>query len=101
MINTMSRKISREKDHKRSLAKFISITRVKKSTDDNEICFANNLREARRNIGLSQRSLSYHTGIRNTLISNYEKSERLPNFRNLVLLATSLQVSIDWLVGRR
>ena len=64
--------------------------------------FAKNLRNARELRGYTQAELSRKTGLRPACaISNFETGRRLPSLSNLVLLASTLGVTTDYLLGLR
>lgn len=62
--------------------------------------FTERLRLARERRKLSQTDLAEHTGLQASAISHFETGKRAPSFENLKKLADSLNVSIDFLVGR-
>lgn len=55
--------------------------------------FGQNLREARRQAGVSQDDLARESGVDRTAISTYERGRREPNLRTVVKLARALGVS--------
>lgn len=67
------------------------------------IVFATRLKEARNNVGFTQNELANLTGISTIMVSAYEnpnsKSGKNPTLNNVFLLASVLDVSIDWLCG--
>lgn len=60
--------------------------------------FAGNLRDARLEIGLTQRQLARRAGTTFQLISAYENAKRLPMLDAVVRLADALVVPLDELV---
>lgn len=60
--------------------------------------FAENLRDARLEIGLTQRQLAQRVGTTFQLISAYENAKRLPMLDAVVRLADALVVPLDELV---
>lgn len=69
------------------------------------ITFAKRLKEARSNAGLTQNELANLTNISTIMVSAYEnpnaKSGKNPTLSNVFLLASALDVSIDWLCGNK
>lgn len=69
------------------------------------ITFAKRLKEARSNAGLTQNELANLTNISTIMVSAYEnpnaKSGKNPTLSNVFLLASALNVSIDWLCGNK
>lgn len=63
--------------------------------------FRERLVEARRLKRMSHADLAERTGIHPSLICNLEGGRHLPMFRTIIKLAEVLDVSMDWLVGRR
>lgn len=59
-----------------------------------------NLRILRKKRRISQVGLQMATGIDQSLISKYERGERLPTAQMLVLLADFFRVSTDFLLDR-
>lgn len=60
----------------------------------------NNLRELRKEKGLSQIAVQMQTGIEQALISKYENGERVPPTETLMQLADFYGVSMDYIMGR-
>jgi transcriptional regulator with XRE-family HTH domain len=58
------------------------------------------LRMAREYRGLNQADLAKLTGMQASAISHFETGTRKPSFDNLRILADSLDVTTDYLVGR-
>ncbi|SIR54657.1 helix-turn-helix domain-containing protein [Paenibacillus macquariensis] len=61
----------------------------------------NRIAELREQKGWTQEELSTLIGISRGALSHYEKSRRNPDFETLTHLADILQVSIDYLIGRK
>ena len=61
--------------------------------------FPQRLRQARKNKGITQKELENLTGIDNANISKYEKGDLTPGILILIILASKLNVSLDWLCG--
>lgn len=57
-----------------------------------------NLKLARKSIGLTQMTVAKEIGISNTALSNYETGYRQPDLDTLKQLANYYRVSIDFLV---
>ena len=62
--------------------------------------FPDRLRQARRLRDLDQVALAARTGLQPSAISHFEGGARKPSFENLRRLATALEVSTDFLLGR-
>ena len=60
----------------------------------------NKIREARKNLGLSQDALASELGVSKVTICWYENGERTPGLENFLKLADILHLSLDELVGR-
>ncbi|WP_020471537.1 helix-turn-helix domain-containing protein [Zavarzinella formosa] len=63
--------------------------------------FAKQLRKSRSKAKMSQSELARMTGINRTVINRYEAGRSTPEIENLVLLADTLDVSVDVLLGRK
>lgn len=61
----------------------------------------NRIAELREQKGWTQEELSTLIGISRGALSHYEKSRRKPDFETLTQLADILEVSIDYLIGRK
>ena len=61
--------------------------------------FPQRLKQARETKGLSRSKLVELTGIPLPCLSKYETGKSLPNTLNLIILAESLGVSLEWLCG--
>lgn len=62
--------------------------------------FPERLRTAREYRGLSQGELAQKAGMQPSAISHFETGTRKPSFDNLRILADSLDVTTDYLLGR-
>jgi transcriptional regulator with XRE-family HTH domain len=62
--------------------------------------FKNRLRAAREMRALSQTELAERARMPSSSISHFEAGKRKPNFENLKRLATALDVTTDFLLGR-
>lgn len=60
----------------------------------------NNLRQLRRQRGLSQIAVQMATGVEQALLSKYENGVRTPPTETLMLLAEFYHVSIDYILKR-
>lgn len=58
------------------------------------------LRIVRERLGLLQHQLAKKSGLTEAAISHFETGRRIPSAKNLIKLAGSLGVSIDYLLGR-
>lgn len=59
-----------------------------------------NLRNLREQKHLSQTALHIATGIDQSLLSKYERGERIPSSADLILLADYYSTSVDFILGR-
>ncbi len=59
-----------------------------------------NLREARDDAGLTQKKISEAIGISQQSYSDYENGRTFPDEMTLIRLANTLNVSVDYLLGR-
>lgn len=62
--------------------------------------FPERLRKAREYRGLNQAELAQKAGMQPSAISHFETGNRKPSFDNLRILADSLDVTTDYLLGR-
>lgn len=62
--------------------------------------FPDRLRTAREYRGLNQGELAKKAGMQPSAISHFETGTRKPSFDNLRILADTLDVSTDYLLGR-
>lgn len=60
---------------------------------------ANRLKELRKQRRLTQITVQMETGIEQTLISKYERGERIPPTESLVILARYYSTSMDYIMG--
>ena len=58
------------------------------------------LRDARKQIGLSQRTVADRLGISPSIISGYETGERTPSVEILLSIAYLYRCSTDYLLGK-
>ena len=63
--------------------------------------FAQKLKQARLDAGLTQQEVESMTGIRHQNLSKYETGTLEPNIENLGKLCDLYYVSADWLLGTR
>lgn len=61
--------------------------------------FGQRLRRVRQERGLLLRELGEKTRMSPSLISEYERNEKFPNYWHFVELAVRLDVSLDYLAG--
>lgn len=61
--------------------------------------FGARIRSARERIGLTRDKLAKRTNIQYHALSKYESSTREPDFETLVVLASALRVSTDYILG--
>lgn len=64
------------------------------------VVFPDRLRTAREYRGLNQAELAQRAGMQPSAISHFETGARKPSFDNLRILADSLDVTTDYLLGR-
>jgi len=62
--------------------------------------FQDRLRKARESRGLTQSDLAKKAGLQAAAISHFETGQRSPSFDNLRKLSDTLNVSVDYLLGR-
>lgn len=62
--------------------------------------FSHRLRECRMKLGLYQREMAELAGIKVRAYQLYEQGKTEPNIDTLIAFANTLNVSIDYLVGR-
>lgn len=62
--------------------------------------FPDRLRSAREYRGLTQGELADRSGLQPSAVSHFETGARKPSFDNLRLLADTLDVTTDYLLGR-
>lgn len=62
--------------------------------------FPDRLRTAREYRGLTQGELAERSGLQPSAISHFETATRKPSFDNLLLIANTLDVTTDYLLGR-
>ena len=70
------------------------------TADDDGGMFAERLVAARELRGMSQGVLAEKCGLPPSSISHFEAAKRKPSFANLRKLASALEVSTDYLLGR-
>ena len=63
--------------------------------------FSERLKELRLKKGLTQTELGEKVGVKQNTFTNWENGKREPSFENLIKLADLLEVSLDWLFGRK
>ncbi len=61
--------------------------------------FAKNIKNLRKESGLTQTELANKIYINKSMISAYEKGTRMPSLDALIALSETLNVSIDFLLG--
>lgn len=69
-------------------------------TDSATEVFRERLKITRERLGLTQAELAEKTGLPASSISLFEKGPRKPSFDNLRRLASALEVTTDYLLGR-
>lgn len=58
------------------------------------------IKARRKQIGLTQAAVAKRLGVASQSVTNYESGKSDPSIRNLIALATILDVSTDYLLGR-
>ena len=58
------------------------------------------LRRFRKDFNLTQKAVADSIGMRDTAYSRYERGEREPAYKQLIKLADTYNISLDYLVGR-
>ncbi len=59
------------------------------------------LKEARKNMKLSQKEVADHLGISASIVAGYETGYRTPSTEVLIKLSGLYQCSLDYLVGKK
>ena len=72
-----------------------------KTKIDFMLFLGNIIKKAREQAGLTQEELAGLIGISRTAIARYELGEIEPKIRNLIAIAETLNVSIDYLLGTK
>lgn len=67
---------------------------------DNKQVFAQNLKDLREKMGISQRTLAKKLGAKQAAVSAYERGIQLPTVKRLIKIADFFDVSADKLLGR-
>lgn len=62
--------------------------------------FSLRLRETRKSVGFSQKTLASLIGSDRTSIAAYENGHNTPTLDRTVAIADALNISLDWLCGR-
>lgn len=63
--------------------------------------FEQRLLETRKSRGMSQETLAEKIGVSRQAVSKWETGEALPDYAKLIALADALEVSLDYLCGRK
>jgi len=69
-------------------------------SNDSGIIFSSRLKAARELRGLTQGELAKKSSFQPSAISHFETGTRKPSFDNLRRLADTLEITIDYLLGR-
>ena len=72
-----------------------------KLKEEKKNLFSVRLKELRLKKRLTQTELGEKVGVKQSTFTNWENGKREPSFENLVKLADLLEVSVDWLFGRK
>ena len=73
---------------------------IKKNNGTFKKCFAQRLRELRKENGITQAGLAERMNVSRTCIANWESSERIPEVAAITYLAKLFKVPVDYLCGR-
>lgn len=57
------------------------------------------IRKAREDLGLSQGELALRLGVDRKTVGNWESGRNQPRYRDLMLVASTADVSLEWLAG--
>ena len=63
--------------------------------------FHHQLRNARKFWEMTQAELAEKAGLQTSAISHFESARRRPSLKNICRLATALNCSVDYLLGRK
>lgn len=63
--------------------------------------FTQKLKQARKNIGFTQKEVCKELDIPQSTLANYETGRTQPDLETLAKLADFYEVSIDWLLGTK
>lgn len=63
------------------------------------LSLGNRIKAAREETGITQEELAEHVGISRAAVARYESGEIEPKIKNLVAIATRLNVTTDYLLG--
>lgn len=77
----------------KAIAKVIYLEENKMQNNDEFI--GKNIKEVRKEKGLSQQALADKCGFANTVLSAYENSKKIPNLTTIATIARALDVSIE------
>lgn len=66
-----------------------------------EKIIAKNLKELRKQFGLTQKEIARKLGVVYQTYQAYEIGTNIPPIKNLIILADFYDVSLDYLVGRK
>ena len=73
---------------------------IKKNNGTFKKCFAQRLRELRKENGITQAGLAERMNVSRTCIANWESGERIPEVAAITYLAKLFKVPVDYLCGR-
>ena len=63
--------------------------------------FPDRLRKARRYRRINGQALSERCGLSKNMVEKYEKGERKPSIDTLLILCNELDISADYMLGRK
>ena len=73
---------------------------IKKNNGTFKKCFAQRLRELRKENGITQAGLAERMNVSRTCIANWESGKRIPEVAAITYLAKLFKVPVDYLCGR-
>ena len=73
---------------------------IKKNNGTFKKCFAQRLRELRKENAITQAGLAERMNVSRTCIANWESGERIPEVAAITYLAKLFKVPVDYLCGR-
>ena len=74
---------------------------IKKNNGTFKKCFAQRLRELRKENGITQAGLAERMNVSRTCIANWESGERIPEVAAITYLAKLFKVPVDYLAAER
>jgi len=78
----------------------LKITKCQQKEVKPMTALARNLKRSRENANIYQAELGNRVGVSQTQIAHYESGKKIPSVVTLERIATELEVSVDYLLGR-